>query len=326
MRNKTIGLLTGIVVVLMILAITPTASAVCPAPIPGETGVAGPNFSFSYGENAAYGAYLRDVQWNSMTNGWDRYFGTLNVPWFRINGITHNPPGIAYGATPPVCTPGAGPATPDFSVLYTYTFTIGMAPEIHTVTYQIDLWHLPPWAPTVTEANINIITTHSVAHMSPPGTPIGPWIFDFAVRADFDIAGFAGTPNLGYTCAGGPWMLQIWEMVFTTIAPGDPMYAMDVFQEDNAIISGAPVPGSGPWAGIAGPKFGPFNPEDYFLLVYRNNEFRGNPAGYVTGQGINPADIVMWHDTGFQINNPGGISGGPGVVTSVTIISSIWMQ
>ena len=320
--RKIVSLIVGFVVSLLIFAGIPTVSAFCPGPIAGEVAVAGANFSFSYGHNAMYGAYLRDIQWNSPTNGWDRYYGMLTIPWFRINGVRYFPPGGGFGGGAPVCVAGGGGA-PDFTVTWTYTFTIGPPPNnLHMVTYQVTLWHLPPFAPTGTEAVIDITATHSVTFVAGGGG--GPWTFDFAVRNDFDIAGLTVVPttDLAYTHAG-VWLLQPVEITFTTIAPGDPLYFMDVFQEDNRWTVGAPVPATGPWAGIVGPKFGPLNPENYHLVLYVAGQNRGLPVGYVNGQGIANADIVIWHETGWVINNPAGIPGPPGTVTSVSITSRV---
>ncbi len=320
-RKTTIGIISVLLVVLMCLANIPTVSAHVPGTNPGdpaldptEVPIAFGPWVFSYGYSQNYGSYVRDVQWNSVSFGWERYLGMLSVPYITIQGTRYIP---LTGTVIKPAAPIFGPQPGRIRVPFNYPPILDAAGDTHNVQIMFDLWTARAGIGTGVEATIDITATDTIM-VGPAGTPA--WTFDIPVRADFDIHDIA-SPGADdawiYLPNPAPPPLWIWRARAVEVThpggPGarnvDPLYGMEVIVDDS-VLSGAPL--GGPWGGIAPHSIAagvpPGASPDIFRLVLYNAppalEYLGPPAGYVNGQGIAATDNIVWDETFLTINAP----------------------
>lgn len=320
-NNRIIYIITTIVLLVLIIANIPSVIAHVPGTNPADPAldptevpvVWGP-WSFSYGYSQNYGSYLRDVQWNSATFGWERYLGMLSVPYITIQGTRYIP---LTGTVNKPAAPLFGPQAGRVRITFIYPVIIDAVGDIHNVQVTFDLWTARAGIGTTWEATIDITAIDTIIP-GPAGTVA--WTFDVPVRADFDIHDIA-SPGLDdawiYLANPAPPPAWIWTAQGIEVThpggPGarniDPVFGMEVMVDDS-VLSGAPL--AGPWGGIAphsivaGVPAGAA-PDIFHLVLYRAPpvfEYLGPPAPYVNGQGIAAADNIVWDETFLTIAAP----------------------
>lgn len=300
MRKTILSVSIVFLTVFIILANLPNVTAFTPTTglDPTEGSLSDSSWQFNYGSSTNYGAYVRDVNWNSPLYGWNLYAGMINVPWIKITdtltgtSTTYDIPGGSTGGgamtlTAKSCTKIG---THDYYVLLAYTFTDATNPAItYWLEISFEFQDCPlvggggggngsgGTSPTRSGNTINIVE----AYLS-YNTPLS-LVVTVPVRYDFDIINAASDSQYHWISSG--WVKDTTETSYTG----------GLYKQDNSQVNNA----------FACLQTGSHPPNLYvvYLLRYSSTEYKGDPSTYANGQSLNGQDDLFWS---YGWGNSGG--------------------
>lgn len=255
--------LIGTIVILVILFLT-----VCWPVITADSSgsYSGGSWSFDYGSNTKYGAYIGDVKWNQA-----KYIYIANVPWIKIDNKKYEIPND-FTLHEIGCE--------EFSSYYLAYQTYSMVTTIKTpegdvieVTHNVEiLWFFyksPVSGAGKVEINILYSVDDGLSHS----------LF-VPFRVDFDILDSYDDCHYGYGTTG--WALQTVESPQSTTNPVDPTWGMKIKQVEYFHESA--------WGGIKAWS----TSETNYALRCHTNEYKGDPSSYLNGENTFRKDNVIW--------------------------------
>jgi hypothetical protein len=215
------------------------------------------NWSFNYGSDYTFGAFIGDVYWNNTL-----YIDKAHVPWIKINNVQYNIPND-FEFIDNDCE-----NLTNFYLAY-QLYSI----NISDVEYSVEvLWYF--WKASVNNSG-KINMTVLICGNNSPTTLFVP------TRVDFDIVGSNNDLIKIYGQFG--WNLQTNEAFQFTSSPVDPIWGMKVRQEDSSWEGMR-------WGGIEAWSISETN----YLLNFRWGEFNGDPINYLNMEYIYLNDDVIW--------------------------------
>jgi hypothetical protein len=226
---------------------------------PASAMFSGGNWSFDYGSDIIYGAWIANVYWNNTL-----FIGKANVPWIKIDGVRY---------LIPEDFTEHGTNTSNHSSYYQayQLYSINISGIQHDVEV---LWKF--YKATVNSTGkINVTVQHS-AHDTNSHT------LNAVFRINFDIDGEESDEFKVF--GGSGWGPQCTESFQFTYTPVDPTWGMKVKLEDMDDNMNTRWGGIKAWS----------TSEKNYLLLYNENEFKGTPSGYVSGEDIANQDNVVW--------------------------------
>jgi YHS domain-containing protein len=233
----------------------------------------GGNWSFNYGSDFTYGAWIGDVYWNQT-----EFIYRANVPWIKIDNIKCD---ILIDFTE--VSVDCSNHTSFYLVAHLYSINLsGVKHDIEV------LWYF--YKATFNNTGKILVLVQNSPHDQAEHSLFAPF------RIDFDIVGSDNDEIKVYGIVG--WDDQNNEATQFTTSPVDPVYGMKVRQEDNNGDSSH-------WGGIKAWS----TSEKNHLLRYNYTEFNGNPTDYVNEEDTYQEDDVLW--TTASNSGTGSLNCGP---------------
>ncbi|MCK5560171.1 MAG: hypothetical protein KAJ51_06240 [Thermoplasmata archaeon] len=218
----------------------------------------GGNWSFEYGSDVQFGAWIESVRWNGSY-----YIYKASVPFILIDGAQ-------YMIPEDFTFQGMGDISQSKYYLVYHMYSIDIAEVQHDLEI---LWYFWKATQVNNSAKLGITVMHS-AHDTNTHSIIVPF------RIDFDILGPWDDVLLSYGTPG--WAVQSGETFQFTYNPVDPTWGMKVRQQDyNAYDR---------WGGIKAWSTNEVN----YLLRYHGGEYRGDPTTYLDFENTYGEDDVIW--------------------------------
>jgi hypothetical protein len=224
-----------------------------------SSGFNGDNWSANYGSDTTYGAYIKDVYWNSTY-----YINYANVPWIKIDSQEYEVPNDLT-----FVEEGYQNYTNYHLVYQMYS------KHVDEIDYSIEvLWYF--WKTPVSNAgklNVKVV----ISAPDPTNHALSA-----RFRFDFDVV---DAKNDYFEVYGSEsWTTQSTE-AYQVIASGgtvDPTWGIKVRQLEYTDTNA--------WAGIKA-----WNTLDRnYLLRYHYGEFKGNPNTYLNEEDVYREDDVLW--------------------------------
>jgi hypothetical protein len=213
-------------------------------------------WSFAYGSDTQYGAWIGDVRWNL-----NYYIYIANVPWIEIDGIKYEIPNDFT-----TVEVGFSDLNNYYLVYHFYSIVI------NEVTHDLEiLWEFMK-APNNGAGEIRMKAVLSAMDS-------GQHAIFVPFRIDFDIIGASNDRHFAYGSTN--WALQTGESPQFTYNPVDPTWGMKVKQVEYS---------SDAWGGIKAWSTLEMN----YLLRWHFGEERGHPANYINGENTDRQDDLIW--------------------------------
>lgn len=213
-------------------------------------------WSFIYGSDTTYGAWVGEVRWYNAF-----YIYLANVPWVKIDGVKYE---ISNDFTTEDV--GYSEMANYYLVYQCYSVKIG------EVEHDLEiLWEF------MKAANNGAGEIRMKAGLSAMDS--GQHTLFAPFRIDFDISGCFDDSQYGYGTSR--WALQTIEAPQFTYNPVDPTWGMKVKQDEYT---------SGAWGGVKAWSTSDKN----YVLRWHMGEEKGDPASYVNSENTYRNDDLIW--------------------------------